>query len=73
MRKFTFLILVAALASSSFAAKRPYVGGSTTQKSYSSNSKTASPKPSESEKKLAQDENFDLKKMSARLKNEAKK
>lgn len=73
MRKFTFLILVAALASSSFAAKRPYVGGSTTPKSYSSNSKTVSPKVSESEKKMAEEEKFNIKAMSARLKNEAKK
>ena len=73
MRTTLSIILVAALASSVFAAKRPYVGSSITTKSYSTPSKTASPKATEDEKRIAEEKNFDVSKISERLKNGAKK
>lgn len=71
MCKSLSIILVAALATTSaFAAPRYY--GSTAPKSYAV-TKPSKPRASEAEKKMAEEENFDIKKMSAHLKNEAKK
>ena len=73
MRKSLSIILVAALATTSaFAAKPRYYGGSTAPKSYVV-TKPAKDHTTAAEKKIAEEEGYDLKKMSARLKNEAKK
>lgn len=71
MRKFTFLVLVAALASTSaFAASkyRPYYGGSSGQVQTAPKN-PSKPAVTEDEKKLAEDEKLDIRKMTERLKN----
>ena len=71
MRKFTFLILVAALASTSaFAAsKYRYYGGSSGSKSYQAPANPSKPKANEAEKKLGEDEKLDIRKLTEKLKN----
>lgn len=75
MRKFTFLVLVAALATTSaFAAsKYRYYGGSSGSKSYQAPANPSKPKVSEAEKKAAQEDELDIRKMTQRLQNGAKK
>ena len=71
MRITLFLILVAALASSAFAAQkyRPYYGGSSGSKSYQASATPSKPAVSEAEKKLAEDGKLDIRKMTEKLKN----
>ena len=72
MRKSLSIILVAALATTSAFAAKPRYYGSTAPKSYAV-TKPAKDRTTAAEKKIAEEEKFDLKKMSVRLKNEAKK
>lgn len=71
MRKFTFLILVAALASTSAFAAKPFFY-TPKQKSYSSKAPIKQKPVSEAEKKLAEEEKYDVGKMAQRLKNGSK-
>lgn len=74
MRTTLSIILVTALAATSaFAAKRPYYGGSTAQKSYQAPSNPTKPKVSEADKKMAEEEGLDIRKMTQQLQNGAKK
>lgn len=70
MRKFTFLILVAALASSAFAAKPFFY--TPKQKSYSNNGPIKQKPLTPEERKLAEEEKYDVGKMAQRLKNGSK-
>ena len=74
MRKFTFLILVAALATSAMAASkyRPYYGGSSGQVQTAPKN-PSKPALTEAEKKLAEDEKLDIRKMTQQLQNGTKK
>lgn len=72
MRTTLSIILVAALAyTSTFAAKRPYY--STAPKSYQAPANPSKPKATEAEKKAAEEEGLDIRKMTQRLQNESKK
>lgn len=71
MRTLSFFLIVALATTSAFAAKPRYYG-STAPKSHEV-TKPVKDRTTAAEKKIAEEEKFDLKKMSARLKNEAKK
>ena len=74
MRTTLSIILVAALASSAFAASkyRPYYGGSSGQVQTAPKN-PSKPAVSEAEKKLAEDEKLDIRRMTQQLQNGAKK
>ncbi len=71
MRKFTFLILVAALASSSAFAAKPFFY-TPKQKNYSNSGPIKQKPVSEAEKKVIEDEKYDVSKIAQRLKNGSK-
>lgn len=73
MRTTLSLILVAALASSAFAAQKYRYYGSSGSQSYQAHQKPSKSSVTEEEKKLAEAEKYDIKKMSEKLKNGAKK
>lgn len=73
MRKFTLLILVASLATSAMAAsKYRYYGGSSGQVQTAPKN-PSKPALSQAEKKLAEEEKFDIRKMTQQLQNGTKK
>ena len=71
MRTLSFFLIVALATTSAFAGKPRYYG-STAPKSYAV-TKPAKDRTTAAEKKIAEEDGYDLKKMSARLKNETKK
>lgn len=74
MRTTFSIILVAALATSAMAAsKYRYYGGSSGSKSYQAPANPSNPKANEAEKKAAEEEGLDIRKMTQRLQNGAKK
>jgi len=73
MRKFVILTLVSALAiTSASAAKYRYYGGASGQVQTAPKN-PSKPAVTEAEKKLAEEEKFDIRKMTQQLQNGAKK
>lgn len=74
MRTTLSIILVAALASSAFAAQKYRYYGSSGSKSYQAPANPSKPKVSEADKKMADEDGLDIRKMTQQLQqNGAKK